>query len=219
MEEIVLNLVLTELFTVSFKTEIVNDDNVEYPGSDYTNNLSEPIVITTAAGVCKEWYKRAQALRTVVLLQAVEHVHYCMIESILNLADIDMYDTNVPPETRVRFAVHLGTREMYMEEAVLSTIEPTDNGVPIKLVVHPCFHSFLGVQSKTFRERNIKVHQVCLVHENIRGDAEDKELDAWRTATCKLLRCMHQFWKSVITYRLHVNILNCSKCEIEQHLK
>lgn len=217
MKPKVQELLLTKLLMISFKEKIVNDDNVEYPGDDFTKNLTEPIVVTRASGVCKAWYARVQARRTAVLLEAVDYyVNPCMLDSTLHLADIDMYgiypggmqQTYVPPETRKRMAVRLGSREMYAVEAVLRTIEPTSDGGHFELVVQLCMHSFLDAPPKTYTRKNITLNRVCWVHEDIREPAEQDEFDNWHDVAYERLRMLLEHWKNVFTCRLYENILN-----------
>jgi hypothetical protein len=220
MKPKVQELLLTKLLMISFQEKIVNDDEVQYPGDDYTKNLTEPIVVTRASGVCKTWYTRVQARRTAVLLEAVDYyVNPCMLDSVLHLADIDMYgmygiypggmqQTYVPPETRKRMAVRLGSREMYAVEAVLRTIKPTADGGHFELVVQPCMHSFTDAPPKTYTGKNIALNRVCWVHEDIREQVEQDEFDNWHNAAYERLSMLLDHWKNVFTCRLYENILN-----------
>ncbi|MEI7668962.1 MAG: hypothetical protein WCJ33_02640 [Pseudomonadota bacterium] len=236
MEKTVLELVFFNLFTDGFEEQIIeaNDPGHYFnePGANFTMQLKQPLVMGRAAGVCKTWYAQVQALRTLLLLQVVDnYLHFCMVSSALNLVDIDMYgtypgnmqQTHVPSETRVRFAVSLGSREMYAVEAIRRTIEPVGDDVPIEfeLVVQPCMHSFTNAPDaspKTYMKKEIAVNRVCWVHEDIRKPTEHVEFDNWNDATYERLYRLLEYWKKVFTYRLHLNILNCSISQFEQFL-
>lgn len=207
-------VVLTELLTVRFEEDIVNDEDVDWPGDDYTKKLKEPTVVSRAAGVCRAWHEKVKARRTVVLLETVgDWVHYCMLGQALYLVDIDMYvqypppnhlpQTIVPPETRLRKAVWLGSREMYVVEAVRRTIEPAGDGVPFELVVQPCMRSFTDAPARTYTQKDIPLHRVCWVHEDLREPAEQEEFDDWHDTVYERLRMLLEHWKNVFTCRLH----------------
>jgi hypothetical protein len=236
MYELVQELVLSELLTDGFEERIIEANNpgdyFNEPGANFTMQLKQPLVMGRAAGVCKKWYSQVQALRTSQLLQVVDnYVHFCMFSSALHLVDIDMYGTYpgnmqqtlVPSETRARFAVCLGSRDMYAVEAIRRTIEPVGDDVHIEfeLVVQPCMHSFTNAPDappKTYTNKEIAVNRVCWVHEDIREPIEQEEFDNWNDATYKRLCRLLEYWKKVFTYRLHANILNCSISEFEQFL-
>ena len=223
-------LVLTNLLTVQFKERINEaneaDDPNEYyidPGSNFTMQLIQPAIVGMAAGVCKSWYMQIQAHRTTLLMQVViDYVHFCTLSSALNLVDIDMYgiypggmqQTFVPPETRMRMAVRLGSREMYAVEAVRRTIEPAGDGIPIKLILQTWMRKFTDAPEappKTYMKREIAIHRVCWMHEDLRNPKEQKEFDVWHDFAYERLRLILDLWKSVFAFKLHVNIF-------EQHM-
>lgn len=228
-------LVLTNLLTVRFKERIIEaneaDDPYEYyvePGANYTLQLIQPAIVGRAAGVCKAWYAQVQAHRTRLLMQVViDYVHYCMLDSALHLVNIDMYgvypggmqQTFVPPETRMRMAVRLGSCEMYAIEAVRRTIEPAGDGIPIKLILQTYMRKFTDAPNappKTYMKREITVHRVCWMHKDLRKPKEQKELDAWYDSwydvAYERLRLILDLWKNVFACKLHVNIF-------EQHMR
>ena len=197
MKQEVQMLVLNELFTVfRYVEEIVNVEHWPQLGDDYTKKLKEPNAVSRAAGVCRAWHEKVKARRTAVLLKAVgDYVHFCMLGSVLHLADIDMYgiypgdmrQTEVPLETRDKMAVWLGSREMYAVEAVRRTIEPAGDGVPWELVVQSCMRGFTDKPARTCTHKGIAVHRVCCVHEDVREPAEQKEFDEWHNAAYERL--------------------------------
>lgn len=230
MEKTVHELVLTNLLTVRFKERIIEankaDDPDGYyvePGFNFTMQLIQPMIVGRAAAVCKAWYAQVQAHRTTLLMQVViDYVHFCTHSSALNLVDIDMYgvypggmqQTFVPPETRVRMAVRLGFREMYAVEAVRRTIEPTGDGVPVKLVLQTYMRKFTDAPDappKTCMKKEIAVHKVCWMHEDIRKPEEEKEFEVWHDFAYERLRLVLDHWKNVFACKLHVNIF-------EQHM-
>ena len=205
-------LVLDALLTGPFEEEIVDDAEVEWPGGDFAKKLTEPAVVSRAAGVCRAWHEKVKARRTAVLLEAVgDYVHFCMLGSVLHLADIDMYgiypgggaQTFVPPETRDKMAVWLGSREMYAVEAVRRTIEPAGDGVPWELVVQSCMRGFTDKPAMTCTHEGIAVHRVCCVHEDAREPAEQKEFDDWHDATYERLGMLFDLLNAVFKLRLH----------------
>lgn len=224
-------LVLTNLLTVRFKERIIEANKADYPneyyvepGFNFTMQLIQPVIVGRAAGVCKAWYAQVQAHRTTLLLQVViDYVHFCMLDSALHLVNIDMYgaypasmqQTFVLPETRARIAVRLGFREMYAVEAMRCTIEPTGDGIPIKLFVQSYMRKFTEAPDappKTCIKKEIAVHRACWVHEKLRKPAEEKDFDAWYDVAYERLRLVLDHWKNVFACKLHVNIF-------EQHMR
>lgn len=231
-------LVLTNLLTVRFKERIIEaneaDDPNNYfiePGFNFTMQLIQPVIVGRAAAVCKAWYTQVQAHRTTLLMQVViDYVHFCMLDSALHLVNIDMYgvypggmqQTFVPPETRMRMSVRLGSCEMYAVEAVRCTIEPVGDGIPIKLILQTWMRKFTDAPNappKTYMKREIAVHRVCWIHKDLRKPKEQKELDAlydalydaWHDVAYERLRLILDLWKNVFVCKLHVNIF-------EQHM-
>jgi len=196
-------LVLDELLTGRFEEEIVDDADVEWPGGDFAKKLTEPAVVSRAAGVCRAWHDKVKARRAAVLLEAVGgYVHYCMLGGALYLADIDMYGVisaggapaEVPPETRLRIAVRLGEREMYAVEAVRRTRD--------ELVLQASVCSWADAPPRAYMPHGVALHRLCWVHEDLRAPAEQEELDDWHATASARLGLLLEHWRNVATCRL-----------------